>query len=61
MARAPLDPIRPADWTDGVRSIAVGIAGNRSLETGLPMQVADLGVAILRDSTPRNPTPGDTR
>jgi len=44
------DPLgRPADWTDGVRSIAVGIAGNRSLETGMPVQVADLGVAILRD------------
>lgn len=43
------DPLgRPADWTDGVRSIAVGIAGNRSLETGMPVQVADLGVALLR-------------
>ena len=33
------DPLgRPADWRDGVRSIAVGIAGNRSLETGLPVR-----------------------
>jgi len=42
------DPLaRPADWTDGVRSIAVGIAGNRSLETGLPVRVADLGIRLL--------------
>lgn len=42
------DPLgRPADWRDGVRSIAVGIAGNRSLETGLPVEVADLGIALL--------------
>ncbi|WP_194410479.1 Gfo/Idh/MocA family protein [Microbacterium cremeum] len=42
------DPLaRPADWRDGVRSIAVGIAGNRSLETGLPVQVADLGIRLL--------------
>lgn len=44
------DPLgRPADWTDGVRSIAVGIAGNRSLETGTPVRVADLGVQLLAD------------
>ncbi len=44
------DPLgRPADWTDGVRSIAVGIAGNRSLETGTPIRVADLGVQLLSD------------
>lgn len=42
------DPLaRPADWRDGVRSIAVGIAGNRSLETGLPVQVAELGIRFL--------------
>ena len=42
------DPLaRPADWRDGVQSIAVGIAGNRSLATGLPVQVADLGIALL--------------
>ena len=42
------DPLaRPADWTDGIRSIAVGIAGNRSLETGLPVQVDELGIALL--------------
>ena len=39
---------RPADWRDGVRSIAVGIAGNRSLETGLPVRVADLGIRFLQ-------------
>jgi len=42
------DPLaRPADWTDGIRSIAVGIAGNRSLETGLPVKVDELGIALL--------------
>ncbi|MGN8027447.1 Gfo/Idh/MocA family protein [Microbacterium sp. 22242] len=42
------DPLaRPADWTDGVRSIAVGIAGNRSLQTGLPTRVDELGVPLL--------------
>lgn len=42
------DPLaRPADWTDGVRSISVGIAGNRSLATGLPVEVADLGIGLL--------------
>ena len=42
------DPLaRPADWTDGIRSIAVGIAGNRSLETGLPVKVSELGIALL--------------
>jgi predicted dehydrogenase len=42
------DPLaRPADWRDGVRSIAVGIAGNRSLETGLPVRVDELGVRFL--------------
>lgn len=42
------DPLaRPADWSDGIRSIAVGIAGNRSLETGLPVKVSELGIALL--------------
>lgn len=42
------DPLsRPADWSDGIRSIAVGIAGNRSLETGMPVGVADLGIHLL--------------
>ena len=42
------DPLaRPANWRDGVQSIAVGIAGNRSLETGLPVEVSDLGIALL--------------
>ncbi|GAA2976676.1 putative dehydrogenase [Microbacterium terrae] len=44
----PSDPLaRAADWRDGVRSIATGIAGNRSLETGQPVEVADLGVRFL--------------
>jgi len=42
------DPLsRPAGWRDGVQSIAVGIAGNRSLATGLPVEVAELGIPLL--------------
>ncbi|GGF38522.1 hypothetical protein GCM10010922_12320 [Microbacterium sorbitolivorans] len=42
------DPLaRPADWSDGVRSIAVGIAGNISLGTGLPVKTSELGVKLL--------------
>ncbi|MGW8482076.1 Gfo/Idh/MocA family protein [Microbacterium sp. NPDC055903] len=45
------DPLaRPADWSDGIRSIAVGIAGNRSLESGLPVRIADLGIRALRQA-----------
>ena len=33
---------RVASWPDGVRAVAVGLAGNRSLESGLPVRVADL-------------------
>ncbi len=37
------DPLRrAADYQDGIRSVAVGIAGNRSLETGEPVLIADL-------------------
>src|SRR5690606_10227031 len=31
-----------ADWTDGVRSVVVGVAGNRSLETGQAIAITDL-------------------
>lgn len=45
------DPLaRPADWSDGIRSIAVGIAGNRSLETGQPVNISDVGIALLQGS-----------
>ena len=44
------DPLaRPADWRDGVRSIAVGIAGNLSLDTGLPVLITDLNLPSLRN------------
>lgn len=37
------DPLgRAASWLDGVRSMAVGLAGNRSLETGQAVRTADL-------------------
>jgi predicted dehydrogenase len=40
---APPDPFgRSADEIDGAASIALGVAANRSLETGVPVRVADL-------------------
>jgi predicted dehydrogenase len=37
---------RPSDWVDGIRSIAVGMAGNESLRTGQPVKIADLGLDV---------------
>jgi predicted dehydrogenase len=37
---------RPSTWVDGVRSVAVGMAGNESLRTGLPVTIADLGLGV---------------
>ena len=37
---------RASDWVDGVRSIAVGMAGNESLRTGLPIKITDLGLGV---------------
>ncbi|GLI26263.1 dehydrogenase [Agromyces rhizosphaerae] len=41
---APLGRI--AGYDDGVRAVSVGIAGNRSLETGLPVRIADLDLGV---------------
>ena len=41
---------RPSDHLDGIRSIAVGICGNLSLETGAPVEVdAALGIDLGRE------------
>lgn len=41
------DPLgRASDYRDGLRSIAVGIAGNRSLTTGQAVRIADLGILV---------------
>jgi predicted dehydrogenase len=37
---------RQSNWVDGVRSIAVGMAGNESLQTGLPVAIADLDLGV---------------
>jgi hypothetical protein len=37
---------RPSKWLDGVRSIAVGMAGNESLRTGMPVKIVDLGLGV---------------
>jgi predicted dehydrogenase len=46
---------RPADWLDGIRAIAVGMAGNESLRTGLPVKITDLdlGVDLSRSESAR--------
>jgi len=42
------DPLgRPAGWSDGIRSIAVGIAGNLSLASGLPVATSELGIRLF--------------
>ncbi|NRG43037.1 Gfo/Idh/MocA family oxidoreductase [Rathayibacter sp. VKM Ac-2835] len=41
------DPLgRPSDATDGLRAVAVGILGNRSLVTGLPASIDELELGI---------------
>ena len=41
------DPLgRPAGFDDGVRAIAVGIAANKSLRSGLPVAVSDLELGL---------------
>ena len=37
---------RPSNWVDGIRSIAVGMAGNESLCTGLPVKIDDLDLHV---------------
>ena len=44
---------RPSTWVDGVRSIAVGMAGNESLRTGRPVKVADLELGVDLSRTVR--------
>lgn len=41
------DPLgRTADWSDGVRSMIVGLAGNRSLQSGQAVRIADLDLGV---------------
>ncbi len=44
---------RQANWVDGIRSIAIGMAGNESLRAERPIKIADLelGVDLTRDSS----------
>jgi predicted dehydrogenase len=37
---------RPSSWIDGVRSVSVGMAGNESLRTGMPVTIADLDLGV---------------
>ena len=47
----PADPLgRRADMQDGIRAVAVGIAGNMSLATGLPISLPALGLPGWGDS-----------
>jgi len=54
------DPLgRAAGYRDGLRAVAVGIAANRSMATGLPVRIEDLGLA---DDVALTPTRrGDVR
>ena len=39
------DPLgRPSGYLDGLRAVAVGIAGNASLESSLPVRISELGL-----------------
>lgn len=53
------DPLgRPAGYLDGIRSVAVGIAGNASLASGAAVVVADLGLGVdLAKRTEQAATP----
>jgi predicted dehydrogenase len=43
------DPLgRAASWRDGVRSVAVGLAGNRSIDTGQAVRIEDLDLAPFK-------------
>ncbi|MFJ5954388.1 Gfo/Idh/MocA family protein [Paenarthrobacter sp. NPDC092416] len=40
-----VDPLgRPSGYIDGLRSVSVGIAGNQSLDTDLPVRISELGL-----------------
>ena len=40
-----VDPLgRPSGYIDGLRSVSVGIAGNKSLDTDLPVRISELGL-----------------
>jgi len=46
------DPLgHAATWRDGVRSVVVGIAGNRSLATGQAVRIADLEIGAALGDT----------
>lgn len=48
-----VDPLgRAATWHDGVQSLAVGLAGNRSLESGQAVRVDDLKLGAAADMLP---------
>ncbi|MFC8304472.1 Gfo/Idh/MocA family protein [Specibacter sp. NPDC057265] len=47
------DPLgRPSGYLDGLRSVAVGIAGNESLLTGLPVGIPELGLGADLSKSP---------
>jgi hypothetical protein len=53
---AGYDPLgRPSGYLDGLRSVAVGIAGNESLATGLPVRIAQLGLGADLAKAHNNP------
>ena len=54
------DPLgRPSGYMDGLRAVAVGIAGNESLRTGQPIRIAELGLGADLSKHIRPSTQGD--
>lgn len=54
------DPLgRPSGYMDGLRSVSVGIAGNESLATGLPIRIAELGLGADLSKQTRHSIQGD--
>lgn len=48
------DPLgRPSGYLDGLRSVAVGIAGNESLVSGLPVRIPELGLGAALSKNAR--------
>ena len=57
------DPLgRPSGYMDGLRAVSVGIAGNESLTTGLPVLIPELGLgADLSRTAPRHSTAANNK
>lgn len=56
------DPLhRQAGYLDGIRSVIVGVSGNESLRTGLPVQVRDWGLPLTAEDVAHAAPEGASR